>query len=177
MTRTRADLLNDALSWIESNLECFDPLVDDVAPDALRNKALAELAFMCDYFRRARPASYERVYRILSFVASIWDRAEYHDLIVRNPESLQLYVLIYDSLLHSGFKVSESAQMIQRVVDAGYATSVEAVPFRLMDFRHVLDYGRLQHTLPSMDELFQRTMLARRPPLEYLTNADIYCIT
>jgi hypothetical protein len=143
----------------------------------LRNKALGELAFFCDFVLRADPESGERIQPILSFVSGVWSRRAYQDLIVRNPESLQLYALIYKSLLHNGFDVSESAETIQMVIDEGYATSVEAVPFRLMDLRNVLDGGRFRHTLPAMTELFERTMLARRPPLEYLTNADVYCIT
>ena len=54
---------------------------------------------------------------ILSFVSTVWARRAYQDLIVRNPESLQLYALIYKSLLRNGFDVSESSRSIQRVVD------------------------------------------------------------
>lgn len=177
MPGTRGDLLEGALAWIESNLGQFDPLADGSRPDPLRSKALAELAFLSDCWRRARPRAWERPRRILSFVADIWRRAAYQDLVVRNPESLQLYVLIYNSLLQSGFDVFESAETIQHVVDAGYATAVEAVPFRLMDFRHILDNAGIRHSLPPMRELFERTMLARRPPLHYLTSPDVYCLT
>jgi hypothetical protein len=175
--RTRSDLLDDALSWIEANLVQFDPLKEDVRPDPLRNKALGELAFLCDCIRRARPEWWGRARHTLSFVADIWRQPAYQDLIARNPESLQLYVLTYNSLLHSGFEVADAARIIQRVVDAGYATAVEAVPFRLMDLRQVLDYAGLRHSLPDKNELFARTMLSQRPPLSYLTKADVYCLT
>jgi hypothetical protein len=177
MGRTRAELLAGAVSWLEKNLGQFDPLMAGVQPDALRNKALAELAFLCDYMRRAKPSLEEHSRRMLSFVENVWRRSEYQDLIVRNPESLQLYVLTYNSLLRAGFEVSGAKRTIQSVINAGYATSVEAVPFRVMDFRHVLDGAELCHSLPSMNELLSRTMLAQRPPLHYLTTADIYCLT
>jgi hypothetical protein len=177
MTKTSHRLIAGALHWIAANLHFFDPLTDDIKPDPLRSKALAELAFFCDYLRRARPGDAARVQEILAFVSAIWQRDAYRDLVVRNPESLQLYVLTYDSLLHSGFAVADFAPTIQSVIDAGYATSVEAVPFRLMDMRHVFDYGGFAHDLPSMGELVSRTMLARRPSLHYFTNADVYCVT
>ncbi len=177
MTRTSDDLISGTFGWIKSNLALFNPFVGDIRADALRNKAFAELAFLCNYCQKARPGATDPVPDILSFVWSIWQRAEYQDLVVRNPESLQLYVLTYNSLLHSGFDVADFAPIIQSVVDAGYATSVEAVPFRLMDLRHVLDYGRFVHSLPSMEELFARTMLAHRPSIHYFTNADAYCVT
>jgi hypothetical protein len=173
----RSGLLVGALDWIETNLAAFDPLTDGIKPDALRNKALAELAFMCDYLCRARPMECARSRRILSFVARIWQRAEYQDLIVRDPESLQLYALTYGSLRNAGFDVASSAPMIQGVVDAGYSLAVEVVPFRKMDLRHVLDHAGIRHALAPMVDSLARTMLAQRPPLYYLTSADVYCLT
>lgn len=173
----RSGLLVSALDWIERHLPDFDPLTDGIKPDALRNKALAELAFMCDYLCRARPAERVRSHRILSFVTQVWQRPEYQDLIVRNPESLQLYALTYGSLRNAGFDVASAAPVIQGVVDAGYALAVEVVPFRMMDLRHVLDHAGIRHALPAMEDSLARTMLAQRPPLHYLTGADVYCLT
>jgi len=173
----RSNLLVGALDWIETNLVAFDPLIDGIKPDALRNKALAELSFMCDCLCRALPMQRVRAHRILSFVAKTWQRAAYQDLIVRNPESLQLYALTYSSLRNAGFDVASAAPMIQAVVDAGYSLALEMVPFRKMDLRHVLDHAGIQHSLPTMAESFAQTMLAQRPPLHYLTSADVYCLT
>ncbi len=171
------DLRDGAVAWLRANLARFDPIDRDGRPDPLRSKALAELAFFCDYFRRALPDRREDVRPLIDFVATVWRRDEYRDLVVRHPESLQLYVLTYDSLLRSGFDVSSFAEVIQRVVDAGYATAIEAVPFRAMDFRQVLDCGGFKHGLPAMGALFERTMLHARPPLPYVTKADVYCLT
>lgn len=138
---------------------------------------MAEVAFLCAVVRRARPDMFPHAERLVSFVADVWSRAEYQDLIVRNPESLQLYVLTYDSLLQCGIDVTACAPTIESVIAEGYATSIEAVPFRLMDLRNVLDSGTFRHALPTQEELFRRTLLASRPSLLYLTNADIYCLT
>jgi hypothetical protein len=175
--RGRSGLLVGALDWIETHLAEFDPLTDGIKPDALRNKALAELAFTCDYLCRAWPSERMRAHRILLFVAGIWQRAEYQDLVVRNPESLQLYALTYGSLRNAGFDVAGAGPIIQGVVDAGYCLAVEVVPFRKMDLRHVLDHAGIRHALPAMADSLTQTMLARRPPLYYLTSADVYCLT
>jgi hypothetical protein len=148
-----ACLLIRALDWIELHLSDFDPQTEEGSVDALRNKALAELAFLGECLCRALPAERPRSQRILSFVAKVWERPEYQDLIL------------------------SSAPMIQRVVDAGYALALEAVPFRMMDLRHVLDHAAIHHALPAMKDLFVQTMLAQRPPIYYLTSADVYCLT
>src|SRR5262249_36288980 len=135
------------------------------------------LAFMCDYLCRAQPAERVRAQRILSFVAQVSQRPEYQDLIVRNPESLQLYALTYGSLRHAGFDVASAAPMIQGVVDAGYALAVEGVPFRMRARRPGLDNAGIRHALPPMAKSLAQTMLAQRPPLHYLTSADVYCLT
>jgi hypothetical protein len=173
----RAELVDCAFGWLAANLEHFDPLVEGGKPDALRNKALAELAFLCAVVQRAQPAAFPQVQGLVAFVSGVWSRAAYRDLIVRNPESLQLYALVYDSLSRCGVDVSDAAPVIESVIDAGYATSIEAVPFRLMDMRNVLDGGGFRHPLPPQSELFRHTLLASRPSLVYVTNADIYCLT
>src|SRR5262249_44813089 len=80
-------------------------------------------------------------------------------------------------LRNAGFAMANTGQMIQSVVDTGYALAVEMVPFRMMDLRHVLDHAGIRHTLPVMEYSLARTMLAQRPPVFYLTSADVYCLT
>ncbi|MGI0014511.1 MAG: DUF6895 family protein, partial [Nitrososphaera sp.] len=68
-------------------------------------------------------------------------------------------------------------EIIQHILDQGYTTAVEDVPFRVMDLRHMLDSGGFKHNFPSYDHLYQQTLLAKTPPLLYLTDADVYSIT
>jgi hypothetical protein len=171
-------LVDGALDWTAHNLESCDPFINGPKPDVLRSKAMAELAFMCDYYRRAAEGIRDqRVQKCVSFLQAVWLRPDYKELIVRNPESLQLYVLAYNSLVSCGMEDGSYREVIQRVVDHGYATAVEAVPFRLLDLRHVLDYGGFQHNLGAYDQLYQPTLLARMPPVVYLTDGDVYCLT
>src|SRR5205807_2402954 len=143
----RTRLFQRVLGWLSANLDQFDPLINGPWPDSLRNRALAELAFLCECIRKAEASSNDEMDRIASFIASVWTRPEYQDLVVRNPRSLQLYALTYASLARCGVDVSASAPIIQGVVDAGYATAVEAAPFRLMDLRGLLDRGGFHHEL------------------------------
>jgi hypothetical protein len=81
------------------------------------------------------------------------------------------------SLLRCGIADRSYHEILQRILDEGYALSVEEVPNRAIDFRHMLDCADLKHNLPSYTCLYQATLLAKAPPLLYLTDEDVYSIT
>jgi hypothetical protein len=172
------EFVDGTLDWVAANLAFFDPFLRDSKPDILRSKAIAELAFTCEYYYRSVTGGRDsRIDRALQFIHEIWQRPEYKELVIRNPESLQLYALTYNSLLGCGFVDPSYGEIIQRVIDQGYATAVEAVPFRTLDLRHVLDHGGFRHQVPSFHRLYGETLLGKMPPLVYLTDGDAYCIT
>lgn len=161
-----------------SHLDLFDPFADGPEPDDFRSKMLLELISMCMYYRRCVGANYDpRVPNFVSFVHDVWQQPTFRERVWRYPERLRLYGMTYISLLQCGTGERSYREVIQRIVDQGYATGVELVPFRGLDLRHMLDSGGFKHDIPSYAHLYQQTLLAKSPPLLYATDYDVYCIT
>jgi hypothetical protein len=129
------------------------------------------------YHRSVEKNRDSRINSFILFVHNIWRRPVYQERVVRNQESLRLYAMIYINLLLCDAVDRSFCEIIQRVLDQGYATSVENVPFRAIDIRHMLDSVGFKHNLPSYDFLYQQTLLAKVPPILYLADLDVYTIT
>jgi hypothetical protein len=62
-------------------------------------------------------------------------------------------------------------------LEHGYASAVEVVPYRALDFRYMLDCGEIDFKFPSYSEIYKNTLLCKKPPIIYLTDEDVYAIT
>ncbi len=173
--------LDNAFGWIMHNLELFNPfpnMIEVTGPDTSLNKALVELGLMCMLYRRCIEGNSDpRIENFISFIHDIWQRPDYQERAVRNPEAFRFYVMVNNTLLHSGTIESSYHEIIQRILDQGYVTATEATPMQVLDLHLMLDTGGFRHNLPSYDNLYQATFLAKMPPLLYFTNEDVYCIT
>lgn len=171
-------LVEGAFDWLTYDLEFFDPFKSVTKTDMFHSKALVELSCICMFYYRYNRANHDpRVQKFVSFIHDVWQRSDFRERVVRNPDMFRLYPMTYIALQHCGTWDSSYGEIIQRVLDQGYATAVEQVPFRGMDLRHMLDCGGFKHKLPSYDQLYQWTLLSKTPPLFYLTDDDVYCIT
>src|SRR5262245_10474570 len=101
-SRAVGNLLEGVLTWLVERLDQFDPWPGNAELDVLRSKALGELAFFCHYFRLAGRGPDERVERMMDAVEQIWRRPHYQELLIRQPEDLQLFLLTYHALVEFG---------------------------------------------------------------------------
>jgi hypothetical protein len=171
----------NAFRWLDQNIDLFDPLKNENGSTSLylyQTKALGELGLLCMLYHRCSDGILEpTVERFLSFIYSAWQRPAYQENIVRRPEYFQIYAMIYIVLQQCKIINDSYKGIIQRTLDQGYITATETTPMRLLDRRHLLDCGKFNHNLPSYEELYKNTLLAKNPPLFYLTDADVYAIT
>jgi uncharacterized protein DUF6895 len=173
-------VLDRALDWFVSNLELFDPFMRDNAaePDTSYAKPLLELACFCMLYNRyAALHRDQRIDRVASFIHSVWRRPEYRERLFRYPEMLLVYGMTWVALERYGLGEPADREVLQRVIDQGYATAVEKLPFRCLDLRCMLDCGGFTHNLPSYASLYRQTLLAKGPSVLYLTDTDVYAIT
>jgi hypothetical protein len=172
---------NNAFNWIDQNIELFNPLKYENESNTLglyQTKALGELGLLCMLYHRCSKGVLEpKVEHFLLFIYEIWQRPEYQERIVRRPEFFQIYTMIYVVLQRCAIINDSSKEIIQRTLDQGYVTATETTAMRLLDRRHLLDCGKFQHNLPSYEELYKNTLLAKTPPVIYLTDTDVYAIT
>ena len=170
-----------AFDWLDHNLELFNPLNNAQASPAsnlYQAKALGELGLLCMlYYRHAQGQHDPRIERFLRLIHTVWQQAGYKERIIRKPEHFQIYAMIYVVLQQCHMLDDTERELIQRVIDQGYATAIETTPMRLLDRRHLLDCGSFHHTLPSYKEIYAGTLLAKTPPPVYLTDVDVYAIT
>jgi hypothetical protein len=173
-------LVDRAFDWIMSNLEFFDPFNNVTNHDKflLANKPLLELSVLCMlYYQREGSNPDPRAQKFVSFIHDIWKKPNYSERVVRNPNVFRIFPMVYIALQHCGSLDHSYDEIIQRILDQGYATAVEQIPFRGMDLRHMLDKGGFKHNVPSFNQLYQMSLLAKTPSVIYLTNEDVYCIT
>jgi hypothetical protein len=170
-----------ALDWLDEQRELFNPLTyktENSSSDIYLTKALGELGLLCMLYYRSTKGDLEpRVKRLLQLISSVWQQPEYQERIIRRPQYFQIYTMIYVVLQQCNVITEANKELIQRVIDQGYVTAVETTAMRLLDRRHMLDCGQFRHSLPSYEQLYHNTLLARTPELVYLTDTDVYAIT
>ena len=90
---------------------------------------------------------------------------------------LVLHATQYITLVEFGFEDNYLREIIQRTISQGYLASVERPPFRIMDLCYTFTKGGFEHSLPPLEELYQRTILAKFPSILFMTMPDAYSIT
>jgi hypothetical protein len=172
---------HNAFHWLDQNIELFNPLKDQHdsnTPGLYQTKALGELGLLCLLYQRSTKGHLEpTVERFLCFIDGIWQHPEYQARIVRKPEYFQIQTMIYIALQQCNVIDDSYKAVIQHILDQGYVTATETTAMRLLDRRHMLDCGKFKHNLPSYKELYKNTLLAKTPPIIYLTDTDVYAIT
>jgi hypothetical protein len=169
-------MISSALHWVEGNLMRFDPVARAGSPDWFRSKASLELAVLCMHARRLPGGARPEIDACFAALERTWEQPVYQERAVREPGMVRLYAATYIAL-RGADRGDAYRRSIQWVVDDGYATAVEDVPFRLLEMRYLLELGGFRHTLPSERELYERTVLAKSPPILHFTNLDAYSVT
>jgi hypothetical protein len=172
------NLIDGALDWLVENLDLFDPFKDNHTFDQYYAKPLLELSMTCMLYSRHKNLNQDpRIGQIALFISRVWDRPEYWQRLTRFPEMLLLYGMTSIALRRCGFGNHCYPELMQRVLKQGYASAVEVVPYRALDFRYMLDCGGCEHTFASYSDIYKNTLLSKTPSVAYLTDEDAYAIT
>jgi len=168
-----------AIRWIHGNLRYFDPFAQSPISEDVRHKAFAELALLCFLLRRHESLrSLPEMRDVLSFVADLNKNPFFETCLCRWNDAL-VPVLILTATLDAYELTREPGRrkMIQKIVQNSNVCAIERVPYRQLELRHILDAGGFAHSLPSYCDLWNRTLLAHRPNLMFLSDDDVYSIT
>ena len=167
-----------ALAWLARHRALFDPFNDGPEPVGFHSRAFLELSYLTMlYLRRTTGIVDPSVRTFLRLIQDVWERPQYRECIVRYPERLAWYLMPYLVLLRAGRSDRSYRTIVQRMLAQGYVTAIEDVSFNELARRHLLESGGFRHDLPSYQSLYRNTLLARTPPLPYLTRYDVACIT
>jgi hypothetical protein len=99
---------------------------------------------------------------ILEVLASLSDRPEVTDRLLRSPQALTLFTYLYVALRGAARHRPEDGEVLQTLLDSGYLEQNEHVPFRMMDLRLALEWAGCEPDLPSWNELVEASILAQR---------------
>ena len=167
-----------AVQWVVANLESFDPIAHDGSVKVDTVKPFAELAFLASIVEQKRHSVYKEAFRAATeFVERTAQRNQLRDRFLRQPSLFLLYGNIYTALERWSRQEHSWHLPIQRLIDSGYLTTMEMVPFRKIDLFNMLEATGYRHDLPSPQELYRNTLAFRMPSVLYLTNDDAYAIT
>jgi hypothetical protein len=168
-----------ALSWIESNLDRFDPFRRPFKPNEFRPKALVELALLACLLRRQPAfADDDRVSGILRFALRVYHTPFFRDSPFRLENAFPPRALLAAILRVCGLVfVDRDWDAIQVLVTRSNVCSPEQVPHRLLELRHLLDLGGFEHRLPSYPRLFRSSLLRGPLNLAYVTDFEAYSVT
>lgn len=99
---------------------------------------------------------------ILEVLASVRDRPEVTDRLLRSPQALTLFAYVHVALRGAARHRSGDGEVLQTLLDSGYLEQNEHVPFRMMDLRLALEWAGCEPDLPSWNELVEASILAQR---------------
>jgi hypothetical protein len=172
----RSEVWDGALTWLSERLDLFDPFLEGAEADMFRVKASLELAVMC-WLAAETGIRDARLHVCLDPLGDAWRRPELHERMLRRPGRIRLYLMLYLALQRCGRAGPELMPAVGRILDAGYATAVEEVPFRTLDLRYMLDLAGLPAPVPAIRDGYRQTLAARTDEMVDLTDYDLYCLT
>lgn len=162
-----------ALDWIESSFRFFDPLTH-VSPKrtVFAMKGAAEVAMLCSLaLRQARRPRYAA---LAERIFGIFRNEAVQEHLIRNPASVPSLGL-YASLRLCGFEDLRYRARIEALLHSGYLEATERSPSSELDYVHSLHHAGFP--VPEVANVYRRTLTGHHPPLDPLTNEDVYTIT
>lgn len=171
-------MVADALGWIVRNLEEFDPFKDGRPFEFKHGQKVGELAILLHaYASLSGDHNSEPVQRILSLLVSIQKNPAFTDRLLRSPKEFILFAEVYASLRSCGHDDLDQRELIQRVIDARFFDHSERLPHRAMDIVSCLEWGDFRHPLPSLESLYDSSILGRLPNAGFLDEDAVYFLT
>jgi hypothetical protein len=178
---SREQVKNKAFNWIHGNINNFDLSLDPYKPrkDFDYLKSIAELSLLCALYKRQfGTIDDERINGFKSWISNNLLTANYVDRILRAPELLLPYTMIYASLRECGVEPTHFKETLKKMLGQGYCIAREMQPFRRMDLFYVLGKSNLTNSRSrSLESLYRETVLYKIPSVLFLELSDVYAIT
>jgi hypothetical protein len=171
-------LLRRALGWIDRHLADFDPFHGGQAFAIRNGQRVGELALLLQAYvlltgdRRSR-----HVRRIITLLQAILRNREFSDRLLRSQVDFVLVTQVCAALRAVGREALPQRELLHRLLQVNYPQQTERLPYRLMEVVFCLEWAGLRHALPSLESLYDRTILGQMPCPPYLHDDDIYAIT
>lgn len=162
-----------ALDWIESSLHLFDPMTHaSTKRTVFVMKGAAEVALLCSLaLRRARRPRYTA---LAERIFGIFRNEAVQEHLIGNPASVPS-LGFYATLRQCGFEDLRYRARLEALLRSGYLEATERAPSSELDFIHSLHQAGFPST--GAADVYRRTLTGHHPPLDPLTNDDVYTIT
>ncbi|HEV8541419.1 MAG TPA: hypothetical protein VGR78_03420 [Verrucomicrobiae bacterium] len=171
-------LLELALSWIDRHLQDFDPFRDGRAFEMVNGQRVGELALLLQtYVMLTGDRQSRRIRRMSALLKSIQHNHEFSDRPLRSQIDFVLAVLVYSALRAVGAENAQQREVLERLLRLNLVMHTERLPYRLMEVVFCTEWAGLRHSLPTMNSLYRRSILAGVPCPIYLHDDDIYSVT
>ena len=171
-----------ALDWLDKEYARFDVFQDLVAdhPNEARQTAVCELALGMLILNRHRClVGDDRVIRLAECLARICQHPSFHRYVFEgHPLAFTGHLITWLALDALKCPLPISRDRMQGLAETDRILRAHRTPFRTMELRYFLDWGRFRHTLPDYPALFSQTCLAcLEPPPSSFTLEDVYEVT
>lgn len=172
------NLVANALQWVVDNLDEFHPFKSDRSFEIRHGQKITELATMLySYIKLTGDTHSDGVQKILELLKQVQSDRRFSDRLLRSPAEFILYCDIYTVLRLLGYDNLEQRELLQKLINIGFLDSLERVPHRMMDVRLTLENADLQHSWPSLEEMYKTSILSAIPCALHLEESAIYALT
>jgi hypothetical protein len=172
-------LLDGTLSWLDQNLDSFDPFRGEQEPAVFAELPIVELSLVCMCLRRqSATAGGAVVDRFLDFITDTYSKQAFRHRLFRRPQEFTSHAFLTAALRISGvIDASNDVADLQSIVDRGALNAISRPPHRMLELRYALELNHLSHRLPSTAQIVRHTVLSEPVKVTYLTQAEAYVIT
>lgn len=177
-SRLQDRIFDGAASWIDDNLERFDPGLS-VSPSVWAEVPLSELAILSLVaLRRHGTTGDVRTRRWTAFIADIAHSAAFCDRPFRRPDTLVSHLIIGAALAQvSGEQRIEWHRVAARILAASNLGAPSLPPHRMLELRHAADIAGVEHSLRSYTSLYRNTLLNSPINPIFMTRSEAYLVT
>ena len=184
MTRlsTRDTVGARALTWLDSEYARFDVFQGRPAdhPNEPHQTAVCELALgILVLSRNPHLVRDERVTRLTGYLVRVYQHPSFHTYVFSgHPLAFTGHLITWLAVEALKGPTPISRERMQELADTNRIVCAPRPPFRTMELRYFLDWGRFRHSLPDYRVLFEQTCLAGLdPPPSSFTLEDVYEVT
>jgi hypothetical protein len=180
-TQQHLNLQSKAINWIFSNRNQFLSL--EKAEDFNDHiKRMGELVLLCQLYKTIMPRTLNlQIDKLLYLGIKKLNEPDYVEQIIRSSNrfvsSLIPFATICCSLYKCKYEIKPLSDILSKLVETRYPILRDLPPSRLMDLCYSLDTMSISNSFPKVASLFKKTLLAKNPPILYLSQLDVYAIT